>query len=73
MTKVIKDPYMGWMYLGNTMVDIHGYGQGEICDAYITDTDISVWEMIHYLGGTEKFLKEAEKAYEEFKSNPWSK
>ena len=68
-TKLKKAPYMGWLYLGNTMVDIHGY-DGDAHEVYITDTDIDVTEMIHYLGGWEKFSKDADEAYYEFKSNP---
>jgi hypothetical protein len=73
MIKVLKDPYMGWMYVGDTSIDIHGYGSGEICNAYITDTDISVWEMIHSLGGSEKFLKDAEVACYEYRTSPWGR
>ena len=53
---------MGWLYVGDTMVDIHGYGSNDICEVYITDTDINVTEMIHSLGGWDKFQKDADYA-----------
>ena len=61
MTKVKKAPYMGWLYVGDTMVDIHGYGRGEIEEVYISDTDIDVTEMIHSLNW-DKFEKDADYA-----------
>jgi hypothetical protein len=61
MNKIKKAPYMGHLYVGDTMVDIHGYGRGEICEVYISDTDISVWEMIHALNW-DKFEKDADEA-----------
>lgn len=67
-TKIKKAPYMGWLYLGDTMVDIHGY-DGDPHEVYITDTDIDVSEMIHYLGGWEKFAKDADEAHYRYKTN----
>jgi hypothetical protein len=56
-----KAPFMGQIYIGDTLVDIHGYGRNEIEDAYIDGTDISVWEMIHALN-YEQFKKHADKS-----------
>ena len=48
-----KAPYMGQIYLGDTLLDIHGNGRNEIEDAYISNTDISIWELIHALNYDE--------------------
>ena len=56
-----KAPYMGQIYIGDTLVDIHGYGRNEIEDAFIANTDTSVWEMIHALD-YDKFKKQADQS-----------
>jgi len=55
-----KAPYMGNCYIGDTLVDVHGYGRGEIEEVYIADTDIDVKEMIHSLNGWDKFEQKAD-------------
>ena len=52
---------MGQIYIGDTLVDIHGYGRNEIEDAFIAGTDTSVWEMIHALD-YDKFKKQADQS-----------
>jgi hypothetical protein len=68
MTKDKKAPYMGWLYVGDTSVDVHGYGDEDICEIYITDTDINVLEMIIELGGWDKFLESAQEACYEYRA-----
>jgi len=57
-----KAPYMGWNYIGDTQLDFHGYGRGEIEEVYISDTDIDVKEMIHSLCGWDKFEQKADQS-----------
>ena len=59
---------MGWLYVGDTSVDVHGYSDYDICEVYITDTDISVLEMIVELGGWDKFLDRASEACYEYRA-----
>jgi hypothetical protein len=54
-TKLKKAPYMGNCYIGDTLLDIHGYGRGEVEEVYISDTYIDLKEMIHSLCGWDKF------------------
>ena len=67
-TKIKKQPYIGWLYVGDTMVDIHGE-DGQIEEVYISDTDIDVTEMIHSLGCWEQFEKDANYAAYCYRTN----
>jgi len=58
-----KAPYMGWNYIGDTQLDFHGYGRGEIEEVYISDTDIDVSEMFHSLGVWDKVEEAGDEAY----------
>jgi hypothetical protein len=46
--KDTKTPYIGFVYIGDTPLDIHGY-DGYFEEIYISNTDINVTEMIHSL------------------------
>jgi len=54
MSTLKRDPYLTSMYLYDTYVDICGDGRDAIYNIYIHDTDISIWELIHGLGGWDK-------------------
>ena len=56
-----KATYMGQIYIGDTLVDIHGSGRNEIEEIYIADTDIEISELIHALN-YEQFKKHADKS-----------
>jgi hypothetical protein len=42
-------PFMGQIYIGDTLLDVYGYGRHEIEDIMVAETNESVWEMIHAL------------------------
>ena len=59
--KIKKAPYMGQIYLGDTLLDIHGGGRNEIEEIYIANTDIEISEMIHALD-YDQFKKSADQS-----------
>jgi hypothetical protein len=72
MMKIKKSPYMGWMYIGDTMVDIHGDGLGEIYEIYITDTDIDITVMLQSIGDWNKIIDDAEEACYYYRSGSYA-
>jgi len=57
--------YLCHIYLGDTGIDIYGYG-GEVEYAYIEDTDISLTEMLHSLKVWDKVEEAA------YAQRPWN-
>ena len=55
MSKMKKAPFMCNVVIGDTWIDVHGHGIENIEEAYIHDTDIDVWEMLHSLN-FDKFV-----------------
>jgi hypothetical protein len=66
-TKIKKSPYIGHLYVGDTMVDIHGY-DGQVEEVYIANTDINITELIHELNW-DKFEKNADHAAYCYRTN----
>ena len=53
----MKEHQLFSVYCGDTLIDVWGEAMSmdDITDYKIADTDISVWEMIHYLDPEGKF------------------
>ena len=56
-----KTPFLTQIYIGDTLIDVHGYGRKQIEEVYIANTDIEISEMIHSLNWDE-FEKKADEA-----------
>jgi hypothetical protein len=67
--------YVLSLYVGDTYLDVHGgidkdepsvghIGGVDIDDVFIANTEISVLEMIHSIGGWDKFNDSVQAAYQ---------
>jgi hypothetical protein len=67
--------YVLSLYIGDTYLDVHGFiekdepdigivGGVDIDDVFIANTEISILEMIHSIGGWDKFNDSVQAAYQ---------